>query len=230
MDHDALVAHLKGNLDAVRDRIEAATERSGRSAGSVTLVAVSKTWPGENVQAAIDAGATTLGENRIQEAQAKIPGLSGDPTWHLVGHLQRNKAKAAVELFDVVQSVDSVRLASALSRHASESGRDLSVLVQVNTSHEGSKSGFEPEETHDAVSEVAELPGLRVAGLMTIATFTGDEAEVRRCFKVLRKLKDGLPTKVPELSMGMTGDFEAAIEEGATVVRIGTAIFGQRAV
>ncbi len=194
---------------------------------------MSKTWPVEVVQAAVEAGASVLGENRVQEGQAKIPAVEGDVIWHLVGHLQRNKAKVAVELFDVIQSVDSLRLAYALSRHVEDRDGDLPILVQVNTSAEASKSGLSPEETADAVSEIAAIDGLRVDGLMTIATLSDDEGETRRCFGCLRDLRDRLVgdavSSALQLSMGMTGDFEAAIEEGATIVRIGTAIFGQRA-
>lgn len=232
-DHEKRVAEIRENLDSVRERVARAADRSGRTGDEVTVIAVSKTWPVDVVQAAVDAGVTELGENRVQEGQAKIPAVTGSPTWHLVGHLQRNKARVAVELFDAIQSVDSLRLARTLSNHTKDLASDLPILVQVNTSGETSKSGFDPSETVDAVSEISTLEGLRVDGLMTIANLSDDEAEARRCFSTLRDLATGLTVESdggPELSMGMSGDFEAAIEEGATIVRVGTAIFGQRAV
>lgn len=233
-DPQQRVSTIRDNLQKVQERVVAAAERSGRSSDEITVVTVSKTWPIDVVQSAVDAGATVLGENRVQEGQAKIPEIKGDLTWHLVGHLQRNKARIAIELFDVIQSVDSVRLARTLSSHVADRDGDLSVLVQVNTSGESTKSGLDPNEAVDVAAEIATLDGLRVDGLMTIATLSDDEREARRCFGALRDMRDRLAAEARseplQLSMGMTGDFEIAIEEGATIVRIGTAIFGQRTV
>ena len=233
-NHEQRVNAIRDNLQNVQERVAKAAERSGRSSCEITVVAVSKTWPSDVVQSAVEAGATVLGENRVQEGQAKIPMIKGDLTWHLVGHLQRNKAKVAVDLFDVIQSVDSLRLARALSNHVAERESDLPILVQVNTSGESSKSGLDPDEALDVAAEIGALEGLRVDGLMTIATLSDDEGEAHRCFSVLRDVRDNLSSDTRseplQLSMGMTGDFEIAIEEGATIVRIGTAIFGQRTV
>ena len=222
---------IRDNLGRVKDRIAVAAERAGRASDDVQLVAVSKTWPVPVVQAAVDVGALTLGENRVQEGQAKVPEVTGDPSWHLVGHLQRNKAKVAVELFDAIQSVDSVRLAREIGKHAVGAGKEVPVHLQVNTSGEASKFGVEPDALTDFAGEAAEIDGIRVVGLMTIAAHTTDETQVRNCFRALRELRDDVARShesIESLSMGMTSDFEMAIEEGATVVRVGTAIFGQR--
>lgn len=222
---------ISDNLERVRDRVASAAQRSGRPEDAVQLVAVSKTWPTPVVQAAVDAGAHLLGENRVQEAQTKVPEVTGDPVWHLVGHLQRNKAKVAIELFDVIQSVDSARLARELGKQAVAAGKEVSVYLQVNTSGEASKFGVEPEALPELADQASSIDGLLVDGLMTIAAHTNDQDIVRRCFVQLRELRDRVSKDHPsirELSMGMSGDYEMAIEEGATVVRVGTAIFGQR--
>ena len=185
------------------------------------------------VRKAITAGLTDFGENRIQEAQTKIPTVN-DGRWHLIGHLQRNKARIAIELFDVIQSVDSVRLARTLSSHVADRDGDLSVLVQVNTSGEPSKFGLSPESVPGFLRELSSFDALRPKGFMTLATFTPDEAEVRRCFRVLRGIRDRALNDAPqgaalgELSMGMSGDYRWAVEEGATIVRVGQAVFGAR--
>jgi len=222
---------IEQNLRAVQERISKAAERSGRSPGDVLVVTVSKTWPAEIVQVAVDAGALTLGENRVQEAQDKIPQIQGSPAWHLIGHLQRNKAKLAVSLFDTIQSVDSVRLAREIGKHAVNAGKELSIHLQVNTSGEASKSGVKPADLEELVDDVVGIDGVRVEGLMTIATHSDDGAAVRQCFVTLRDLRDRVVQIEPgvcHLSMGMSGDFEMAIEEGATVVRVGSAVFGNR--
>ena len=219
------------NLRQVQDRVANAAERSGRSPKDVLLVAVSKTWPVPIVQAAVDAGVLALGENRVQEAQMKVPEVKGAPPWHLVGHLQRNKAKVAVGLFDTIQSVDSARLAREIGKHAVSAGKEVSIQLQVNTSGEASKFGVAPDDLEALVEETIDVEGVAVVGLMTIAAYTDDEASVRKCFVALRELRDRVSSNRPSirhLSMGMTGDFEMAIEEGATVVRVGTAIFGKR--
>jgi pyridoxal phosphate enzyme (YggS family) len=221
------------NLLAVRERVSAACERAGRSPDDVAIVAVSKTFPATMVAEACRAGLTDMGENRVQEAAAKIPqveALGSRPRWHLVGHLQTNKVKTALGLFDIIHSVDSLRLAEAISRQAEQAALrqagPVPVLLEVNVGGEASKFGFVPEEVGRAVEQIARLPGLVVQGLMTVAPLSGDPEEVRPVFRELRRLRDALGLR--HLSMGMTDDFEVAIEEGATMVRIGRAIFGPR--
>jgi hypothetical protein len=200
----------------------------------VSLVAVTKTVPPEMIQEAVDAGVAILGENRVQEAEAKMDAVTGGPSWHMVGHLQRNKVKKAVMMFDMIQAVDSAGLAEEIDRRSAQAGRTLDVLVEVNTSGEATKFGVEPDRALDLVAGIANLEHVRVKGLMTIGTFTGDEAVVRGCFQRLRKLAEEISAsgidgaEMQLLSMGMTSDFEIAIEEGSNMVRIGTAIFGPR--
>ncbi|MBI2866263.1 MAG: YggS family pyridoxal phosphate-dependent enzyme [Chloroflexi bacterium] len=213
------------NLEQVRQRVAQAALRAGRDPSSITIVGVAKTFPAEAIQEAYRAGLRHIAENRVQEAQAKRPelvSLSG-VTWHMVGHLQTNKVKAALQLFDVVHSMDSLRLAEDLSRQAQ---RELPVLVEVNVAGEYGKFGVAPEEEAKLVEAVGRLPQLRVIGLMTVAPLVPEPEEVRPLFRRLRKLADSLGLR--ELSMGMSDDFEVAIEEGATLVRIGRAIFGAR--
>lgn len=232
-------------LARVQERVAAAARAAGRDPASVTLVAVSKTQPPEVVAAAIAAGARDLGENRVQEAAAKLAALGAHRAaarWHLIGHLQRNKARPAAELFDLVQSVDSLRLAEALAR-AVPAGRRLPVLLQVNVSGEASKEGFALAgglanraglaALLAEVEQIAALPALDVRGLMTVAPIVAHPEQARPVFRALRDLRDELARRVPaarwdDLSMGMTDDFEAAIAEGATIVRVGRAIFGER--
>ncbi len=214
------------NLSQVRRRIEAACCRAGRAVDDVTLVGVSKGTAADAVAEACAAGLTDVGENRVQEAQEKIPAaraLGARPRWHLIGHLQTNKAKTATELFAILHSVDSLRLAEAVSRRA---GERTQVLLEVNVAKDAAKFGFAPEEVTSALTAISQLPNLDVRGLMTIAPQTHDPETSRPCFRRLRELRDGLG--LAELSMGMTGDFEVAIEEGATYVRVGRAIFGER--
>jgi hypothetical protein len=218
------LATIAERVAHVRQRVERATERSGRSPADVTIVAVSKSFPPQAIEEAVAAGITHVGESRVQEAAAKIPGLRRLPiTWHLVGHLQTNKAKTALELFDIIHSVDSLHLAEVLSHHAQ---RRLPVLLEVNVAGEASKFGLLPSEVVAAAQAVARLPHLDLRGLMTVAPWAGDPEAVRPVFRELHRLRDALG--LPELSMGMTDDFELAIEEGATLVRIGRAIFGER--
>src|SRR5919197_2647888 len=226
-------AELACNLAAVRARIVAAAGRAGREAKEVAVVAVSKTIPLERLHSAPAAGITDLGENRVQEAAAKIEALGRVVTWHLVGHLQSNKAKAAVTLFDLIHSVDDLELATALDRHAGALGKRQRVLFQVNVSGEASKSGFTPAELRTVVERLAALPHLQPEGLMTIAPQGADEEELRGIFRALRLLRDQLAPAFPgapwrHLSMGMTDDYEIAVEEGTTLVRGGRAIFGER--
>lgn len=228
------MSELSENIRVVRERIEKACARAGRSPEEVSLLAISKTMGAERVQEAIDAGLKLFGENRLQDAAPKIKALGGDITWHMVGHLQRNKVKKAVALFDMIQSVDSYELALEIDRRSSEMGKIMDVLVEVNTSAEETKFGCRPEDSVDLIERMSHLRGITVTGLMTIGTFTADEAVVRDCFVTLRELarktqEAGISgVEMRHLSMGMTSDFEIAIEEGSNMVRIGTAIFGPR--
>ena len=227
----SIVDTIRERLTAVRRRIEAAAGRSGRAAESVTLVAVSKTMPVEAVRAAVAAGATILGENRVQEARDKIEALAGAAEWHLIGHLQTNKVKLAVGLFERIHSLDSIRLAHELERHAVEAGRRVRCLVQVNVGDEAQKNGASEDEVRPLLEATNGMPHILVEGLMAIPPFLSDPEAVRPYFRRLRALRDDLASdgfSLPDLSMGMTQDFEVAIEEGATLVRVGTAIFGPR--
>lgn len=219
--HD--VSSIADNLDAIRERIAAAVARACRRTDEVQLIAVSKTVPPERIAEAIAGGVTVFGENKVQEARAKIPAVSGRARWHLVGHLQSNKAREAVALFEVIHSVDSVKLAGELNKHAGAAGKTQRVLLEVNVSGEASKFGFHPGDVDGALAQINALPRVQVDGLMTIPP-AGKDA--RPFFRQLRELRDRLGLR--ELSMGMSHDFEVAIEEGATLVRIGTAIFGER--
>jgi hypothetical protein len=218
------LAAIADRVAHVQQRVERAAERAGRSPAEVTIVAVSKGFPPSAIDEAMVAGIAHVGENRVQEAAAKILALRGLPvTWHLVGHLQTNKAKTALELFDIIHSVDSLHLAEVLSHRAE---RPLPVFLEVNVAGEASKFGFLPDDLAAAAQTIARLPGLDLRGLMTVAPFVSDPETVRPVFRELRRLRDALGLR--ELSMGMTDDFEVAIEEGATLVRIGRAIFGER--
>ena len=223
------MASIADNLAAVRARIQAAAARAGRNIADIQLIAVSKTILPEIRREAIAEGVTVFGESRIQEAKAKIPELPGKLQWHFIGHLQTNKARDAVELFHTIQSVDSVRLARELDKHAGLAARMLPVLLECNVSGESTKFGFKPDEVAAALPELNALPRLEIHGLMTMAPFFEDPQEARPTFRTLRELRDRLQQQygipLPSLSMGMTHDFEVAIEEGATMVRIGTAIF-----
>ncbi|MBI5396106.1 MAG: YggS family pyridoxal phosphate-dependent enzyme [Verrucomicrobia bacterium] len=219
------------NLEKIHARIASAAGRVGRDPSGVLLVAVSKKCPPECVRAAVEAGQATFGESRVQEAKAKVSHLSGSLHWHLIGHLQTNKARDAVELFEMIQSVDSVRLARELDRWAERAGRRMAVLLECNVSGEGSKFGFKPDEVGAVLPELNAMQRLEIRGLMTMAPFFKDPQQARPAFRALRELRERLQQQqgipLPELSMGMTNDFEVAVEEGATVVRIGTAIFGE---
>ena len=217
---------IEQNVRRIEERIAGACERSGRSPGQVALVAVTKKIDVPAIKAAFDAGVADFGENRVQEAQPKIERLENlrpRLTWHMVGHLQTNKAKTAVNIFDIIHSVDSLRLAEELSRR---SQRDLSVLIEVNITGEETKSGFPKNDANGAITRIARLPNIVIEGLMTIAPWVNNAEQVRTVFRQLRQLRDAQGLK--HLSMGMTDDFEVAIEEGATLVRIGRAIFGER--
>jgi PLP dependent protein len=227
------VALFEAARARVLERIARAAQRAGRDPAGVTLVAVSKTVPAERIQAAIDAGLRELGENRVQEAAAKIPATSGG-AWHLIGPLQSNKAGRAVELFGTIQSVDSLDLARRLDRLAGERapGRPLPVLLQVNVADDPAKAGFAPAAVTGALPSLLGLPNLRVDGLMTIGPLVESPDAARPTFVALRRLAEALRAAHaglgPALSMGMSDDFEVAVEEGATIVRVGRAIFGER--
>lgn len=229
-----MVRAIADSLADVRARIEAAAGRAGRAASSVSLMAVTKGFPREVVETAMAVGISLFGENRVQEAEEKYTGLPGNWTLHLIGHLQRNKARSASGLFSCVQSIDAAETARALESRCAERGKTMEVLVELNTSGEASKAGFRSRENLlDALGEIAALPHLRVRGLMTVGPLTEDERDVRASFAALRSLFDdirgrGSTAGFDILSMGMSGDFEVAIEEGATLVRLGTALFGQR--
>ena len=230
----AAVNTLGERVKRVRERMNEAARRSGRSVEEVTLVAVSKTHPIAAIQEGLDMGLTHFGENRVQEAEQKIPGIAG-AKWHLIGHLQSNKARRAVELFDVIHSLDSAQLAQRLDRICEElDRRSLPVLIQVDLGHETTKTGLTEEEVREAAKTVASCHRLQLVGLMTLPPFFEAAEKVRPYFRRLRMLRDELRAEGVfedqrgELSMGMTHDFEIAIEEGATMVRVGTAIFGER--
>jgi pyridoxal phosphate enzyme (YggS family) len=227
---------LCDRLTHVIARVSSAAVRSGRSPSDITTIAISKTHSSDRIQAAIECGVRDVGENRLQEAEPKIHEVGRDRVrWHLVGHLQANKARKAVKLFDVIHSLDSIALAQRLDRICAEERRDtLSVLVQVNLGDEESKSGVEEREVFDLAEAVENCERLKLIGLMSVPPYFEDAERVRPFFSRLRQLRDELKVRgsfggaVGDLSMGMTHDFEVAIEEGATMVRIGTAIFGER--
>ena len=226
--------NLALNLERVRATVAEAARRSGRSPSDITLVAVSKTVPVELVKIAYNLGVTHFGENRVQDALPKIAAFHPMGVyWHMIGHLQSNKAGKVVTSFDSVQSVDSLHLAETLNQHAAEMGKRLPILLQVNVSGEASKEGISPTEVPALAHQIVALPALEVQGLMTIAPLVEDPEEVRPVFRILRELRDQLQNEVSEgawqhLSMGMTDDYRIAIEEGATIIRIGRAIFGER--
>ncbi len=230
------MADIAANLANLRNRIIDATQRSNRPPDAVRLVLVTKTVPPERVMEAVRAGATDLGENKVQEGFGKAKALQDQAvTWSMIGHLQSNKAKEVLSFASEVQSLDRLSLATTLERRLQQAGRGLDVLVQVNTSGEASKFGLAPDEVFGFLKELPAYSALRPKGFMTLATFTQNEAEVRRCFRVLREIRERALQDAPQgallgdLSMGMSGDFEWAIEEGATIVRVGQAVFGARA-
>jgi pyridoxal phosphate enzyme (YggS family) len=234
-DSTGTVTMIKENLTQVRRRIEQAAARCGRDPDSVRLLAVSKTVSAESVKAAIDAGVRLLGENYIQEAREKVDALMGSPaSWHFVGHLQTNKARFAVELFELIHSVDSLKLARELDKQARRQNKVQPILIQVNIAEEKSKSGITEQAAPQLIHEVSRCGNLSIRGLMTMPPFFNAPEKVRPYFKTLRQLASRIAAMniagvtMTELSMGMTGDFEVAVEEGATIVRVGTAIFGER--
>ncbi len=219
------IESVNANVEAIERRIASACARAGRASGEVTLVAISKTFPAAAVDAAIAAGVHHVGENRVQEAREKIQAVNPRPIWHFVGHLQSNKAKEAVELFDMIESIDSIALAEKVSKHAAQAKKRQQVLLQVNIGREPQKSGIDPSDVHDAADRARRMPGLDVRGLMSVPP-VGSPENTRRWFREMRTLRDGLGLQ--HLSIGMSDDFELAIEEGSTMVRVGRAIFGSR--
>lgn len=224
--------NLAENLAAVQQRIRAACQRAGRDPDSVLLLPVTKSQPPEVVNAAAALGLTVFGENKVQEAKAKIPLCSDRLRWHFIGHLQTNKCRDAVELFEMIQSVDSLHLARELNKRAEQAAKRIPVLIEVNVAGERSKFGYAPEALLAELPALNALPRLEIRGLMTVPPWSPDPEKVRPHFRRLRELKEQceriLGAPLPHLSMGMSGDFEVAIEEGATIVRIGTALFGPR--
>ena len=222
------------NLKKVEEKIKKACERSGRSRDEVTLIAVSKTKPIEMMQEAMQAGTAVFGENKVQEIVRKEPELPDSVEWHLIGHLQRNKVRQIAGKVARIHSVDSLRLAEQIQKEYEKIGQTADILIEVNVAKEESKFGFLPEETEDAIREIAAMPNIVIHGLMTIAPFVDNPEENRIHFRNLKKLLVDINAKnidnvsMHELSMGMTGDYEVAIEDGATYVRVGTGIFGNR--
>src|SRR5262245_3891099 len=227
---DAVVVDVRASLAAVRERMTRAAERAGRRAEDVLLVAVSKTMPVERIRAAVEAGVPALRENRVQEAAGKVAALGHPVPWHLIGHLQTNKVRDALACFDLIESVDRLAVAEALSARAARDGRRVAALVQVNVGEEAQKGGFRPTDLPGALEVLVGLPGLELRGLMAIPPVPRAPEDSRPYYRELRKLLEaargqGVGPGFRELSMGMSGDFEVAIEEGATIVRVGTAIF-----
>ena len=223
---------LAANLQVIRDRIGGACKRAQRDPGSVTLLAVTKTHPPEVVRQAADLGLNLFGENKVQEAKAKIPLCPGRLHWHMIGHLQSNKCRDAVELFEMIEGVDSLQLAEEINRRADQAAKTMPVLLEVNVVGEGSKFGYRPSRLLEELNQLNALPRLEIHGLMTVPPWSADPEKVRPVFRELRELKKRceqiLGAPLPHLSMGMSGDFEIAIEEGATIIRLGTALFGPR--
>ncbi len=223
---------IAANLEEVRARVESRCLANGVDPSGVKIIGVTKIISAEMASEGVKAGLTDLGENRVQEAAKKIPMVSPRPRWHLVGHLQKNKVKKAVEIFDIIESVDSFELAQLISMRAYETGKRMETYLQVNSSYETSKHGIDPGEIFDFADKINELPGLMVSGLMTIGPLTENLDLMKRAFAMTRDLFEKLKAKVgggfEVLSMGMSGDFELALDYGANALRIGTAIFGPR--
>ncbi len=225
---------IKDNIKCIQQRVEEVCRKIGRNANDIILIAVTKTVPAEIIKKSIEYGIAHIGENRIQEAEQKYKQLGRVATWHLVGHLQTNKVKKALPIFDFIHSIDSYYLAQTISQQAVMMGRTIECLVEVNTSGEATKFGVLPQDSLVLVEKVSQLPSIRICGLMTIGAFLPDPEDVRPCFKLLRELRDriekaGLENmEMKYLSMGMSNDFEVAIEEGANMIRVGRAIFGER--
>ncbi len=225
---------LEENLKAVEEKIVAACERAGRKRGDVTLLAVGKTKPAAMIKQLYDLGVRDFGENKVQELSEKYAVLPRDISWHMIGHLQRNKVRQLLEKASLIHSVDSLRLAQTIDDEAGKKGISSDILIEVNVAGEETKYGFSPDEVSEAVNKISLLKNLRVKGLMTIAPYVTNPEENRPVFAALRKISVDIGSKnidnvsMDILSMGMSGDYEVAIEEGATIVRVGTALFGAR--
>jgi len=226
------MSSIPDNLERVREQIAQAAAKAGRDVKDVELVAITKTHPAEKVREAVEAGQTLFGESRVQEARAKITELSSNIRWHFVGHLQKNKVRQALPLFEMIHSVDSLALAQDINRIAEEEGLYPRVLLEVNVAGEGSKFGFAPDDLREQMEALLALPRLSIEGLMCIPPLAVESEDSRKFFVQVRELRDSLEKefnmKLPQLSMGMTQDFPIGIQEGATLVRVGTAIFGER--
>lgn len=226
------MSSIADNLDAIRHRISEASKRSGRTPGDVELLAVSKTFPADQVQEAVDAGQLLFGENKVQELLSKQPALPSKLRWHLIGHLQSNKVRKCLPFVDAIHSVDTLSIAHDINRIATELGLFPKVYLEVNLAAESTKHGFKPEQLRQELDDLYSLDRLFIQGLMCIPPFDANPEQTRRYFVVLRELRDELQViggaPLPKLSMGMSHDFEVAIEEGSTIVRVGSAIFGTR--
>ena len=226
------MSSILDNLERVREQIAQAAAKAGRDVKDVELVAIAKTHPAEKVREAVEGGQTLFGESRVQEARAKITELSSNIRWHFVGHLQKNKVRQALPLFEMIHSVDSFALAQDINRIAEEEGLYPRVLLEVNVAGEGSKFGFAPDDLREQMEMLLALPRLSIDGLMCIPPLAVESEDSRKFFVQVRELRDSLEKefnmKLPQLSMGMTQDFPIGIQEGATLVRVGTAIFGER--
>ena len=225
-------SEIVSNLETVRQRVAKAARRSGRSPSAVELLVVSKTWPAGVVSHVVESGHELLGENKLQEAELKIPDLPPSVRWHFIGRLQRNKARKALALFEAIHSVDTLRLAAHLSRIAGEMGKTPRIYLQVNLDQEESKGGFSVSQLREDLPELLSMPHLYIAGLMSIPPAVEDPEKARCSFRKLREFRDRLEgdagVEIEGLSMGMSHDFEVAIEEGATIVRVGSSVFGPR--
>lgn len=223
---------IEHNLRSIQERIEAACIRAGRTPSDITLLAVTKGHPPETVRTAAELGLSVFGENKVQEAKAKIPLCSNRLRWHMIGHLQSNKCRDAVHFFEMIQSIDSLSLAEEVNHRADQAGKTVPVLLEVNAVGEASKFGYRPEVLLREISALNALRRIEVHGLMTVPPWAPDPEKVRPVFRMMRELKvrceEALGAPLPHLSMGMSGDFEVGIEEGSTLVRIGTALFGAR--
>jgi len=230
--HSIDAAQIAVNIAAVRERIALAARRAGRDQGEITLVAVSKTYPPEAIEAAVQAGVTDIGESRVQEGTDKIDRLGPIARWHLIGHLQSNKAARAVGSFDMIQSLDSTAIAEKVSLETVKRGKTIDCLIEVNSSGEDSKYGFPPDGAIDAAEMIARLPGITLRGVMTIGPWTSDEGNIREAFDSTRRIFEMMKAKLGDpigiLSMGMSSDYELAVACGSTMVRVGTAVFGAR--
>lgn len=229
-----MIPDVAENLKIVRGRINEALKRAGDSGRNVEIVAVTKTFDHTYIEKAINAGIINIGENRLQEAEEKYGIVGNRAIWHLVGHLQTNKVKKAISIFELIHSVDSPKLAEEINKRAAQIRKIQNILIQVNTSFEDSKFGAEPEKAAELALEISNYGSLNVKGFMTIGPFTGDEAEIRKAFVMLRKIREQFDSQVDKskkteyLSMGMTSDYEIAVEEGSNMIRIGSALFGPR--